>query len=60
MGDPVRLFKNVCESSGRRTACHREEAGSGKVTELLDDHDSVVSVPAGTPVEEGYTVEKAR
>jgi len=60
VNDPVRLYKNICEASGKRAACRKEAVGDGKVTELLDDHYSVVTFPAGTPFEEGFTVEKVK
>lgn len=60
VNDVVHLYKNVCTTSGKRSACSRELVGDGKVTEIIDDHYSVVAFPAGTSVEEGFTVEKAR
>jgi hypothetical protein len=56
--DRVRLYKNVCEPSGKRGVCKKVMVADGTVTELLDDHYSVVAFPAGTTFEEGNTVEK--
>lgn len=58
VNDRVRLYKNDCEVSGRRSTCKKTEVASGTVTELLDDHYSVVTFPAGTTFEEGNTIEK--
>ena len=60
VNDSVRLYKNVCKSGGKRPVCHKEAVADGKVTELLDDHYSVVTFPAGTTFEEGFTVEKVQ
>jgi hypothetical protein len=48
----------VCESIGKRTACKKTVIADGMVTQLLDEHYSVVMFPAGTSLEEGSTVEK--
>jgi hypothetical protein len=56
--DRVRLYRNVCEPSGRRTICKKETVADGKVTEILDEHYSVVTFSAGTTFEEGNTIEK--
>lgn len=58
VNDRVRLYKNICEPSGRRSVCKKEPVAEGTVTQLLDEHYSVVSFPAGTTFEEGNTVEK--
>jgi hypothetical protein len=58
VNDRVRLFRNICEPSGRRTICRKEAVADGKVTEVLDEHYSVVTFPAGTTFEEGNTIEK--
>jgi len=60
VNDSVRLYKNVCTPSGKRTVCQKQAVGDGKVTELINDHYSVVTFPAGTTLEEGFTVEKVR
>ena len=58
VNDRVRLYRNVCTPSGRRSVCKKEAVADGTVTELLDEHYSVVTFPAGTTFEEGNTVEK--
>ena len=58
VNDKVRLYKNVCKQGDRRPICTRETVAEGKVTEVLDDHYSVVTFAAGTTFEEGNTVEK--
>jgi len=58
VNDLVRLYRNVCEASNRRSVCKKTPLADGKVTELLDEHYSVVTFPAGTTFEEGNTVEK--
>jgi len=58
VNDSVRLYRNVCKSSGKRGSCTKSMIVDGKVTELLDEHYSTVTFPAGTTIEEGDTVEK--
>jgi len=58
VNDRVRLYRNVCEPSGRRSVCKKTPLADGKVTDLLDEHYSVVTFPVGTTFEEGNTVEK--
>lgn len=58
VNDRVRLYKNVCESSGRRSVCKKMPITDGTVTQLLDEHYSVVTFPAGATFEEGNTIEK--
>ncbi len=60
LNDRVRLYKNACKQSsdGRRMACTKEVIADGTVTELLDEHYSVVTFPAGTIFDEGNTIEK--
>lgn len=60
VNDRVRLYKNVCEqrADGRGKACKKMVIADGTVTQLLDEHYSVVAFPAGTTLEEGNTVEK--
>jgi hypothetical protein len=58
VNDRVRLYRNVCEPSGRRNVCKKAAVADGKVTEVLDEHYSVVTFPAGTTFEEGNTIEK--
>lgn len=58
--DRVRLFKNVCRPSvgNYRAVCTKETVADGTVTQILDDHYSVVTFPAGTTFDEGNTIEK--
>lgn len=58
VNDRVRLYRNVCTPSARRSVCKKEPIADGVVTELLDEHYSVVTFPAGTTFAEGDTVEK--
>ena len=60
MNDHVRLFKHVCQPSvgNYRAVCTKETVADGTVTQLLDDHYSVVAFPAGTTFDEGNTIEK--
>jgi len=60
VNDRVRLYKDACEkrSDGRASVCKKTTIADGLVTELIDEHYSVVTFPAGTPFEEGNTIEK--
>jgi len=58
VSDRIRLYKNECTASGRRSICKKVTVAEGTVTQLLDEHYSLVTFPAGTTFEEGYTVEK--
>lgn len=60
VNDRVRLYKNVCEpvAGGRSSRCKKEALAEGTVTQVLDEHYSVVTFPGGTTFEEGNTVEK--
>jgi len=59
VNDRVRLYKNECVQRDRRPSqCTKTPLAEGTVTELLDDHYSIVTFPAGTAFEEGSTVEK--
>ena len=52
-GDKVTIFKNECQ--GR--SCTKTKVGEGEVTEILNEHYSVVKAP-GVSFEEGYIVER--
>jgi hypothetical protein len=41
-----------------RALCTKETVADGTVTQLLDDHYSVVTFPTGTTFDEGNTIEK--
>jgi hypothetical protein len=60
VNDRVRLYKNVCEAAvGRKpSSCKKTAIADGTVKELLDEHYSVVTFPAGTSLGEGNTIEK--
>ena len=61
VNDRVRLFNNVCTPAvgdRRPPICKKETVAEGTVTQLLDEHYSVVAFPAGTIFVEGNTVER--
>ena len=58
-GHDLAIVSLVCEPSGRRNVCKKAAVADGKVTEILDEHYSVVTFPAGTTFEEGNTIEKS-
>lgn len=63
VNDHVRLFRNICKQGGAGSGasvsvCTKEKVADGTVTQLLDDHYSVVTFPTGTTFEEGNTIEK--
>jgi hypothetical protein len=65
VGEPVRLYRNVCtdkaqaKEAGLPAHCRKEAIAKGEVTQLLNEHYSVVRFPAGTAFSEGDTVEAA-
>ena len=66
VGDRVTLYKNNCptKGGGARSGlgaggrCEKVELGQGSVTEILNQHYSVVKFDPGVPFEEGTFVEK--
>lgn len=58
VNDQVRLYTQVCTQIGRGSVCKKAVIGDGIVTELIDEHYSVVALPPGTNFEEGNAVEK--
>jgi hypothetical protein len=62
LGDKVNFFKNVCTARGKAAdsaaACEKKFLGQGEITELLNQHYSVVKVAKGVSFEEGNIVEK--
>lgn len=60
VGDGVKLFRNVCNPSSKAafTQCEKRLLGTGSVTEILNDHYSVVSVAKGVDFREGDFVER--
>ena len=67
-GEEVHLYRNVCRegrgpakvSDATNGSCRKEPAGNGKVTEVLNEHYSVVRFTPGTQFQEGDTVETGR
>lgn len=66
VGDRVTLFKNACTGGqggiraglGDARHCEKVQLGQGTVTEILNNHYSVVKFDAGVPFEEGTFVER--
>ncbi|MFO0842272.1 MAG: hypothetical protein U0797_07710 [Gemmataceae bacterium] len=61
VGDTVKVFRNVCparHSKPALTGCDKRLIGRGTVTEILNAHYSVVSLPEGGDVKEGDFVER--
>ena len=66
VGDRVTLFKNACTSAkgglrsglGDSRSCEKVQLGQGTVTEILNQHYSVVKFDPGVSFEEGSFVEK--
>lgn len=63
VGDRVTLFRNNCPVRGGRDlggggVCTKEKVGLGTVTQLLNEHYSVVKFEPGVKFSEGTFVEK--
>lgn len=68
VGDRVRAYKNVCNSSrntvrktesiDQKVACTKEFTGEGVVTSLLNEHYSVVKFDDSAKFDEGTIIEK--
>ncbi len=65
VGDKVTAFQNVCNKetsrlsrSGNYAQCQKVKIGSGVVTELINDHYSVVKFDNNVKFGEGTIVEK--
>ncbi|OQW47464.1 MAG: hypothetical protein A4S09_15190 [Proteobacteria bacterium SG_bin7] len=60
VGDRVTLFRNNCPAKGvgGGGTCTKVELGQGTVTEILNDHYSVVKFDPGVKFSEGAFVEK--
>jgi hypothetical protein len=64
VGDKVALFKSDCSTSGtsRITSadaiCRRVRIGDGEITQLINDHYSVIKTNPNVSVQEGMIVEK--
>ncbi|MEO6098153.1 MAG: hypothetical protein ABIW76_21805 [Fibrobacteria bacterium] len=55
VGDKLSVYKNDCPSKQR---CKKIRLGEAKVTQVLDEHYSVVQFDPGVVFEEGTLVEK--
>ncbi|MFO0842274.1 MAG: hypothetical protein U0797_07720 [Gemmataceae bacterium] len=62
VGDVVRLYRNVCRNTPRSNLlpwnCEKRALATCVVTEVLNEHYSVVTLPAGTEFKEGDFVER--
>ena len=62
VGDRVALFTQQCEPSlkekGGGGKCKKIKVGEGRVTELLNEHYSVIKTEPGVQFQEGTVVEK--
>lgn len=64
VGERVTLFKNNCPNKGGARlggsggSCEKVQLGQGTVTEILNQHYSVVKFDSGVSFEEGTFVEK--
>ncbi|HEX4925427.1 MAG TPA: hypothetical protein VFV50_15145 [Bdellovibrionales bacterium] len=61
-GDKVTLFTNQCtpdaSKTGGKNLCKKVPVGEGVISQILNEHYSVMSVSKGTPIDEGTIVEK--
>ncbi len=64
VGDRLTLFKNSCptrdtglRTSGSSAMCEKVRVGQGTVTQILNQHYSVLKADAGVAIEEGNFVE---
>ncbi len=62
VGDHVRLIKHKCTSSSKPAVrqCTPVVIAEGQVTQVLNEHYSVVDFPPGTAFVEGDSVEKVK
>ena len=63
VGDKLALYRNECRkgsmgSKAKKTTCTKEKLGTGTVTEILNEHYSVVEVQSGVQFREGDVVER--
>jgi hypothetical protein len=58
VGSHVQLYRHTCVSPyGKKYQCDKQPVAVGTVTEQIGDHYALVTFPAGTNYEEGFTVE---
>lgn len=57
VGDRVAVFKNNCRPK-TAGSCEKVRTGEGTVTQVLNEHYSVVTFDPGVPFDEGTFVEK--
>ncbi len=62
VGDEVSLYRNVCNrdfasAKSQTLSCEYKSVGKGKITELLNEHYSVVRFPNDVEFKEGDVVE---
>jgi hypothetical protein len=58
-GSEIEVLRNVCRRE-KPYACELKLIGIGRITELLNDHYSVATFPAGLSFQEGDLVRAAR
>jgi hypothetical protein len=63
-GDRVQLVRNDCTAAGGKVPlserCKRVVVGQGQVTQVINEHYSVVDFPIGVPFKEGDSIEKVK
>lgn len=61
IGTRVQLYRHMCVTKyGKKYHCDKQPVAIGTVTEQLGEHYALVTFPAGTSYEEGFTVEPIR
>jgi len=64
VGDQVQLVRNDCAATGGKVSvserCKRVVVGQGQVTQVLNEHYSIVDFPSGMQFKEGDSVEKLK
>lgn len=60
VGDKVTLYRNHCSAKGKSSDgfCQKQKLGTGEVTQILNDHYSLVRFQEGVKFDEGSFVEK--
>lgn len=60
VGDKVTLYRNQCSAKGKSGdgVCQKQKLGQGEVTQILNDHYSLVRFQEGVKFDEGSFVEK--